>query len=238
MKETKDYIIFALDLPTAKEAKKYVDLLGKEVGMFKVGLELFVSEGPEFIKYILNNTNAEVFLDLKLHDIPTTVFRTVKNIAKLGVTFTTVHCSTTGESLKAAVQASDGKVGILGVTVLTSLADYDVVDSTDKFMSVVLERAKMAKKANCAGVICSGHEAETIKNHVGLMAITPGIRPMWCIEEKNEHRRVMTPSKAIEQGAEYLVIGRPIRDAKDPKKAVEKTIKEIDDYFMKKNKTL
>jgi len=235
MKRAKDYIIFPLDVPSAGDAKHYIGLLSEHVGMFKVGLELFIRSGPEVIKMIKDLSAAGIFLDLKLHDIPTTVQRAMGSIAGLGVNLATVHCGETPEMLKAAVAGSSGKTGVLGVTVLTSVSPLDIKRAgfenqyyTD-ISKLVLKRAETAKDAGCAGVVCSGLEAKMIKNAFGkeFLAVTPGIRPAWSIDKKDDQQRVSTPADAIKNGSDYLVIGRPIRDSKDPVSAAVKTAEEI-----------
>ncbi len=126
MKRAKDYIIFSLDVSSVRDARHYISLLSEHVGMFKVGLELFIRSGPEVIKMIKDMSPAGIFLDLKLHDIPATVRRAMASIAELGVNLTTVHCGEAREMLKAAVIGSNGEVGVLGVTLLTSISAYDI----------------------------------------------------------------------------------------------------------------
>jgi len=235
MKPARDYIIFPLDVPTLEEAKPYIECLSGYVGMFKLGLELFIRSGPEAIKTIRSKGNTGIFLDLKLHDIPETVKRAVTVLADFDVTFTTVHCGESVKMLEAAVEGAGGRVGILAVTVLTSVSQKDIVTAgfNAKFSSdltkLVMARAETAKKAGCAGVVCSGLEAGSIKNKLGadFIAVTPGIRPGWDITEKDDQKRVVTPAQAIKGGADYLVIGRPIRDAKDPRRAAIKIADEI-----------
>ena len=235
MRQAKDYIIFPLDVPSIDEAKYYVGLLSDYVGLFKVGLELFIRSGPEIIKYINKIGVAGVFLDLKLHDIPATVSRAMAGIADLGVNFATVHCGDSQKMLEAAVEGSGGKVDILGVTVLTSVssADIEAAGYQPEFYSdlpeLVMKKAAMAKSAGCAGIVCSGLEAAVIKTRLGsdLTAVTPGIRPQWTLGKKDDQARVTTPSLAIKNGSDYLVIGRPIRDADDPVRAALKVAQEI-----------
>ncbi len=235
MKTPKDYIIFPLDFPSAAEARQYVRLLADDVGMFKVGLELFIRSGHEIIKMIRELSHAEIFLDLKLHDIPATVRRAMQGIAELGVKFATVHCGESPEMLKAAVIGSSGKVGILGVTVLTSVSSDHIREAgfKDEFCSdmqaLVMKRAAMAKDAGCAGVVCSGLEVKVIKEKFGkqFAAITPGIRPIWDMTQRDDQKRITTPAQAIQDGADYLVIGRPIRDAENPKEAAKRIAEEI-----------
>jgi orotidine-5'-phosphate decarboxylase len=235
LKQAKDYIIFPLDVSSAKEAKHYIGLLSEHVGMFKVGLELFIRSGPQIVKMIRDLSEAGIFLDLKLHDIPATVGRAMESIAGLGVNLTTVHCGETPEMLKAAVAGSSGKTGVLGVTVLTSVSPLDIKRAgfenqyyTD-ISKLVLKRAETAKDAGCAGVVCSGLEAKMIKNAFGkeFLAVTPGIRPAWSVGGKDDQQRVTTPADAIKNGSDYLVIGRPIRNAKDPISAAVLTAEEI-----------
>ena len=235
MKQAKDYIIFPLDVPSLEKAKRYVKMLASSVGMFKVGLELFIRYGPEIIDFIKASGPAKLFLDLKLHDIPMTVFRAMEGIADLGVTFATVHCGETPRMLEAAVKGSNGKVGVLGVTVLTSISKGDVFNAgfrkefSDDMARLVMRRASMAKAAGCAGVVCSGLEVAMIKEKLGkeFIAVTPGIRPNWDGKETDQ-RRVTTPAAAIQHGSDYIVIGRPIRDAKDPEAAAGLIAEEIE----------
>jgi orotidine-5'-phosphate decarboxylase len=239
MRRGKDYIIFPLDVATIDAAKKYVELLAERVGLFKVGLELFIRCGPEIIDFIHSQTAARVFLDLKLHDIPATVGRAMTRIADLGVAFATVHVGETRRMLETAVEGSGGKVGILGVTVLTSVSAKDLEsagyrqDLYDDMPLMVLQRAQLAHEAGCAGVICSGLEAGQIKERFGndFLAVTPGIRPAGAVTAKEDQQRITTPAQAITAGADYLVIGRPIRDAEDPRQAAGRIAEEIEDAF-------
>ena len=236
MKHAKDYIVFPLDVPSIKTAQHYVELLSESVGMFKVGLELFIRSGPGIIDFIKASGTAEVFLDLKLHDIPVTVFRAVESIADLGVALATVHCGETPRMLEAAVEGAKGRVGILGVTVLTSVTNEDIKASGfrdryyDDMGRLVVKRAAMAKGAGCTGIVCSGLEVKIIKERFGrdFIAVTPGIRPEWDVTEKHDQRRITTPARAVSDGSDYLVIGRPIRDAKDPKAAAVRIAQEIE----------
>ena len=239
MKQAKDRIIFPLDVATIEAAKKYIGWLAERVGLFKVGLELFIRCGPEIIDFIHSQTAARVFLDLKLHDIPATVGRAMSRITDLGVAFDTVHVAENRRMLEAAVEGSAGKVGVLGVTVLTSVSAKDLESAGyrpvfyDDVPQLVLQRAQQAHEAGCAGVICSGHEAGQIKERFGkdFLAVTPGIRPAWTFNAKEDQRRITTPAQAISAGADYLVIGRPIRDAEDPRQAAVRIAEEIEDAF-------
>jgi orotidine-5'-phosphate decarboxylase len=236
MKHAKDYIIFPLDVSSADEAKRYVELLAEHVGVFKVGLELFIRSGLEVIAFVNSTRTAGTFVDLKLHDIPATVSRAMTGIADLGIQFATVHCGESQRMLEAAVAGSQGKVGILGVTVLTSVSAADIKAAGYRrqfhadISRLVLRKAELAKIAGCAGVVCSGHEARMIKEKLGeaFIAVTPGIRPQWSLGKSDDQQRVMTPARAVRNGADFLVIGRPIRDAQDPRVAAERIAAEIE----------
>lgn len=235
MRKAKDYIIFPLDVQSMEQARSYIELLSNDVGMFKVGLELFIRTGPEIIHTIHAAGSAGIFLDLKLHDIPITVFRAVQSIAALDVTFATVHCGESPEMLEAAVAGSGGKVGILGVTVLTSVSGNHIRDAgyrpefSSDLSKLVMKRAAMAKAAGCTGIVCSGLEARIIKSKFGkdFITVTPGVRPVWASVRQDDQQRVTTPPEAVQNGSDYLVIGRPIRDAEDPRAAAKRIAEEI-----------
>lgn len=236
MKQGRDYLIFPLDVPSEDAARQWVERLKDHVGMFKIGLELFIKSGPELVTWAAEHSAAGIFLDLKLHDIPVTVQRAMTCIANLPVTLTTVHCGESAAMLEAAVAGSGGKVKVLGVTVLTSVAaaDLGAAGYRDEMVSdlsrLVLHKAGMAKAAGCAGIVCSGQEAAGIKTQMGqgFLTVTPGVRPDWGDGEKDDQRRVVTPATAVKNGADYLVIGRPIRDAQDPIEAAQRIAEEID----------
>jgi orotidine-5'-phosphate decarboxylase len=236
MKKAKDYIIFPLDVPSRDEAEKYIDMLAEHVGLFKVGLEQFIRSGPDIIEYIHSNSPAKVFLDLKLHDIPTTVCRAMSRIADLGAALTTVHVGETKQMLEAAVQGSRGNVGVLAVTVLTSVSGKDMKSAgyrKDIYSDVsrtVIQRAHLAHQAGCAGVVCSGLEAGDIKRQYGhgFLTVTPGIRPAAKTAAGDDQKRITTPAQAVRNGSDYLVIGRPIKDAQDPPTAARQIAEEIE----------
>ena len=220
-------IIFALDVNTISQVEKWLGILKDHVKFYKIGLELFVSEGMAVVDKVIR-AGCEVMLDLKLYDIPQTVFRTVKEICKKEITFLTVHGNL--DILKAAVEGAAGaKVNILGVTVLTSLDEKDLREMGYPVHTeqLVLKRAELAQKAGCAGVVASGLEAKIIREKLGdsLIIVTPGIRPGFSI--KGDHKRVLTPKDAILNGSDYLVIGRPIRDSLNPVATVYKIKEEI-----------
>jgi orotidine-5'-phosphate decarboxylase len=236
VKSATERIIFPLDVSEPAEAERLVKLLAGRVGMFKVGLELFARAGPGIIDRIQRLSDAGIFLDLKLCDIPATVGRTISVIASLGVQLTTIHCSESSGMLEAAATASRGRVGILAVTLLTSVASVDLLaagsgpEADDAVTALVLQRARMAQSCGCDGVVCSGREVAAVKKHFGrsLLAVTPGIRPGWETIAADDQSRTVTPAQAIRDGADYIVVGRPIRDAPDPCRAAVRIAEEIE----------
>ncbi|MFU8768212.1 MAG: orotidine-5'-phosphate decarboxylase [Desulfotignum sp.] len=232
----RDYIVFPLDVAEIDAAKTLVRQLDAHVGMFKIGLELFIRHGPDVVKMVRDLSTAGIFLDLKLHDISTTVFRAMARVADLGVDLATVHGCSSKKMLEMAVQGARDRVGILGVTLLTD-NDGDTLAAggySDRFsadpMELVMLRAALAHDAGCRGVVCSGREARDIKARFGrdFLAVTPGIRPAWSLTPEDDQKRITTPAQAISQGSDLLVIGRPIRDADDPAGAAQKIIDEIE----------
>ena len=235
MRQAKESIVFPLDVASVEAAKKYIQLLSGEIGIFKVGLELFVQAGPDIVRWIRDAGDTRIFLDLKFHDIPATVSRAMRRVADLGVAWATVHCGESPRMLAAAVEGGAGKVEILGVTVLTSVSSEEIHaagfhrELAEDPGKLVLQRAAMAHAAGCAGVVCSGREAAGIKSAFGrnFLAVTPGIRPAWEGSSADDQARITTPAQAIRNGADYLVIGRPIRDAADPREAARRIAQEI-----------
>ena len=228
--DARDRLIVALDVPTAEEARRLVSQLDGVVSFFKVGLELFVSAGPELVRALVSG-GKKVFLDLKFLDIEETVTRAVKQAASLGATFVTVH-----ESGKAVAAALDGCRGtdlkILAVTVLTSMdtADLREMKINATVEELVLHRARRAIAVGCHGVIASGKEAANIRElSKDLIVVTPGIRPAGA--DKHEQKRATTPTEAIQAGADYLVVGRPINRAPDPRQAAMQIVDEMQKSF-------
>ena len=235
-KQGKDYIVFPLDFSSLKEAKKYVKLLDGKVGMFKIGLELFIDQGPSIIQMVKKESDAKIFLDLKLHDISVTVQRAMERVANLGVDLVTVHCSSSTAMLERAVEGGKGKTNVLGVTLLTD-NDGDTLEAAgfkDEFVKnphlLVMHRAKMAYAAGCKGVVCSGKEVQQIKTVFGkgFLTVTPGIRHSCTLLENDDQKRVTTPGQAVALGSDLIVIGRPIRDADNPVRAAQNVINEIE----------
>lgn len=216
--DPEDRLIFALDVPTPDEARRLVSTLKDAVRFYKVGLELFLAGGFALVDELLEQ-DKKIFLDLKLYDIPETVARAVRQIRSRPITFTTVHGN---DSILEAACREKGDLGILAVTVLTSL-DQDGLRDLGFTMDVhelVLGRARRALEIGCAGVIASGREARALKEALGedLAIVTPGIRPAEN-RPADDQKRVVTVEDAIRNGADYVVIGRPIRDAADPYEA-------------------
>jgi orotidine-5'-phosphate decarboxylase len=236
MKKPQDYIIFPLDVPSRAQALEYVTLLKDRVGLFKVGLELFISEGPDILKAIKEVAGGNVFLDLKLHDIPATIKRALVAASAYDPEFVTVHCDEGQGILKDVAQNNPGRTKILAVTLLTSLnkenlfrlgyAENYIHDLSD----LVLLRARIAKEAGCHGIVCSGHEVAMLKRELGrdMIAVVPGIRPAWSVVGRDDQKRIVTPETALKNGADYIVVGRPIRDARNPVEGAEKVAEEIE----------
>lgn len=232
--EAKKRIIFALDVQTVAEAEAFAALLKDHVGVFKIGLELFVACGPAVVEAVRKKApGCGIFLDLKLHDIPETIKGAMRSASTLGADFVTVHTNDGSSLLKAAVEAG-GASRILGVTVLTSLsadalkeAGIDIAKYKDP-SDLVLQRASVARMAGCAGIVCSAEEAALVRKEFGpdFLIVTPGIRSEG--DAIGDQKRVATPYEAIRNGADYIVVGRPIRKAPDPIKAAERIAAEIE----------
>ena len=225
----KERLIVALDVPTAAQAKSLVESLGDSATFYKIGLELFMSgEYFELLDY-LNQQEKKIFVDLKFFDVPATVGRAVAQLNGKGVTFATIHGN---DSIMRAAAESKGDVKILAVTVLTSLdrGDLDDLGFDCDVSNLVLSRAKRAVEIGCDGVVASGQEAAAMREKLGdsFMVITPGIRP---VDNDDDQKRVVTAAQAFENGADYIVVGRPIRDAANPKQAAEALQAEINSVF-------
>ncbi|HEY7752402.1 MAG TPA: orotidine-5'-phosphate decarboxylase [Steroidobacteraceae bacterium] len=218
----RERLIFAMDVPDADAARRLAGSLGDSIAFYKVGLELFTSGGAWELLDWLTGRGKRVFLDLKFFDVPATVAAAVRNLRGRGVTFTTVHGNQA--IMEAAAGAAAGEVGILAVTVLTSLdrGDLDDLGFRCDVGELVLSRARRALAAGCAGVISSGLEAKALRAGVDdrLIVVTPGIRP---VENRpaDDQKRVVDVAQAFANGADYIVVGRPIRDAADPRAAAE-----------------
>jgi len=230
--QAKDRLMFALDVPTAKAAEALLVRVRESVGVIKIGLELFASEGPAVVRMV-RQYGKPVFLDLKVLDIAETVQRTTARVADMGVSFLTVHAER--KALAAAVKGRAGNTGmnILAVTVLTNLDQADLRESgyDGTIEQAVVARARMAAELGCDGVIASGKEPMAIRSAIDspLMIVTPGVRPAG--QGMDEHARATTPRQAIHAGADYLVVGRPIRDAQEPCAAAQTIVNEMQAAF-------
>jgi orotidine-5'-phosphate decarboxylase len=233
--EPKDHLIFPLDFPDRKRAWQYVESLRDEVGLFKVGWELFMQEGPQLLLDLADNLSpAQFFLDLKLYDIPNTLRGAIHSIVH-GVALITIHCDLGPGALRAIVSDVGNAFEVLAVTLLTSLSGEDLralayaSEYADDPSRLVLLRAKLAQDAGCHGVICSGREAKAVKEACGkdFLVVCPGIRPAGSVVAGDDQKRVVTPYEAIKNGADYIVVGRPIRTASDPVAAARLVVEEI-----------
>ena len=223
----RDRLIVALDLPSVADAEAMVDRLGDTVSFYKLGYQLVFAGGLPLAQTLVR-AGKQVFLDMKLHDIGHTVARGVENVARLGVTFLTVHAYP--QSLRAAVEARAGSgLKILGVTVLTSYNDADLAESgySTGVAALVADRAPRAHALGVDGLVCAPGEAAALRGIVGtdMVLVTPGIRP--ADGARDDQKRAMTPKQAIAAGADYLVVGRPIVAAPDAKAAAAAIIAEI-----------
>jgi orotidine-5'-phosphate decarboxylase len=223
-------LIVALDLPDIAVAQSLVQRLGDTVGFYKIGLELFMSAGFFGFLERLRGQGKKVFVDLKFFDIPETVARAVRGLSERDAQFCTVHGNQS--MMEAAAQAKSGGLRVLAVTALTSLDRGDLADLGFQcdIEALVLSRARRALAAGCDGVVSSGLEVARLRAEAPreLIVVTPGIRPVDNRSE-GDQKRVMTPTRALQAGADYLVVGRPIRDAADPRAAAAAIQAEIAD---------
>jgi len=236
--EARKRLIFALDTSSISEAFKWVETLSGRVGLFKVGKEAFTSFGPELLKGI-KQRGGGIFLDLKFHDIPNTVSAAALAAASWGVDMFNVHASGGAEMMRRTADAIRGlpgqkKPAVLAVTVLTSLDDNDLKDIGYRYSTaeLALNLAALAKKSGMDGVVASAWEVSAIRKQCGegFVIVTPGIRLAEGPETKiasDDQKRTLTPSEAIRKGADYLVVGRPIRTARDPGKTADSIVEEI-----------
>ena len=217
----KDRLIFALDVPEVDEAKQLVSELGTTVSFYKIGMELMMTGNYFDLLDWLVEKDKNVFVDLKLFDVPATVSKAVKRLSKRGAYFTTVHGN---QSMMEAAAAEKGDLKVLAVTALTSLDQGDLNDMgfTCDVQELVISRAKRALSSGCDGIVASGLELEHIRNEVDqkLVIVTPGIRPV-INRPTDDQKRVVTVEQAFQWGADHIVVGRPIKDAANPREAAE-----------------
>ena len=224
----RDRLIVALDLPDVAAAEAMIARLGDRVTFYKIGYQLAFAGGLPLVRK-LADSGKKVFVDLKLHDIGNTVARGVESVAKLGATFLTVHAYP--QTMKAAVEARAGSsLKILAVTVLTSYDDGDLHAAGYRLgvSDMVEARAQQAQLLGIDGIVCSPEEAAALRKIVGhqISLVTPGIRPAGAAT--GDQKRIMTPARAIAAGADYLVVGRPVLEAPDPKAAADAIVAEIE----------
>jgi orotidine-5'-phosphate decarboxylase len=225
--DPRDRLIVALDVPSIEMALSLITKLGRSVSFYKIGYQLGYAGGLQFAHQLIDD-GKQVFLDFKLHDIGNTVEKGVESVARMGASFLTVHAYP--QTMQAAVKGKGAsKLKILAVTVLTSYDDNDL-DKAGYRMKVgelAAMRAQQAREFGIDGLVCSPEEASNLRKIVGgeMALVTPGIRPAGSAT--GDQKRVMTPAKAIAAGADYLVVGRPITEAVDPKAAAEMIVNEI-----------
>lgn len=234
----RDRLILALDLDNLERVKNLVRILAGEVGMFKVGKQLFLHSGPLVVK-LIHEMGGEVFLDLKFHDIPTTVARAAIEATRLGVKMLNVHASGSLEMMRWTVkevnrvcrQEKLKRPTMLAVTVLTSLnkSDLSKVGVGGEVVDQVVRLALLSRQAGIDGVVASPHEVAQIREACGqrFIIVSPGIRPRG--KSRDDQSRVMTPAEAIRTGADYIVVGRPIVEAKDPLRGANEIITEMEE---------
>lgn len=234
----KDKIIVALDVETAEKARAVIDEIGGEVGAFKIGLQLFTAAGASFVREIVDR-EIKIFLDVKFHDIPNTVAKASAEVARLGVWMFNVHASGGGEMMRRTVEEVGDVCArenlrvpkLIAVTVLTSSNQETLreIGVAEEINSQVVNLARLTAKCGLDGVVASPLEIEAIRRSVetkDFLIVTPGIRPSFATND--DQKRVMTPTEAVRDGADYLVIGRPITAQKDKLSAVRKILEELE----------
>jgi orotidine-5'-phosphate decarboxylase len=226
--DARERLIVALDVPSTAAANSLVSRLGESAWFYKIGYQLAFAGGLSLAAELIA-AGKQVFLDLKLHDIGNTVARGVESVAQLGATFLTVHAYP--QTMKAAVEGKQGSnLRLLAVTVLTSYDDADLAAAGYELnvKELAAARAEQARDIGLDGLVCSAEEATALRNIVGrsMVLVTPGIRPAGSAG--GDQKRIMTPARAIEAGADYLVVGRPVLEAGDPKAAADAIVAEID----------
>ena len=223
--------IVALDVATAAAARDLVELLGEDCRFYKVGSELFTAAGPDVLR-MLRAAGCNVFLDLKLHDIPNTVRSAARSAARLGAALLTVHASGGRAVVEAAVEGAGDGARVLAVTILTSHSAASIGEAWGRerldVMTEVLRLAHLTSEAGAAGVVCSGHEAAAVRSQEGepFQLLIPGVR--FPDGPAHDQTRVVTPSQAAEAGANYIVVGRAVTAASDPVAAMRRVRRELD----------
>ena len=229
--DARQHLIVALDVSSAVAARKIVAAVGDSASTYKVGMQLYTAEGPQIVRELVA-PGRRIFLDLKYHDIPTTVASAVREAAKLGVSMLTVHASGGSKMLRAAVEAAasvNPELMVLGVTVLTSMDENDLEETgaRRKVLDQVLRLAELAIRSGCQGIVTSARETAHVRSRLGhkFAIVNPGIRPAGA--DRGDQSRVVTPAEAIAAGATHIVVGRPITEAANPAAEVEKILQEM-----------
>ena len=224
----RDRIIVALDFPSQAKALALVSALSDSVSAYKIGLQLYTAAGPAIVRTVAA-TGAKIVLDLKLHDIPNTVAKAVTAVGDLGVAMLTVHLSGGRAMLQAAVESKPPHLSLLGVTVLTSATQETLTETgiDTELADQVMRLADLGKKSGCEGLITSPREVGALRQRLGpdILLVCPGVRPAWAAAD--DQKRFSTPRETVEAGADYLVIGRPITAAADPREAIERVVAEL-----------
>ena len=223
----RERLIVGLDVPTVREAETIVATLGDDILFYKIGYQLAFAGGLEFARELAQG-GKKIFLDMKLLDIDNTVASGVENIAKMGMSMLTLHAYP--KAMRAAVKAAEGSgLCLLGVTVLTSMDEQDLVDAGYEYdpHTLVLKRAEQARIAGMGSIVCSAEEASAVRKVIGpdMALVTPGIRPAGA--DKGDQKRVMTPADALKAGSSHLVVARPIVKAEDPRAAARAILAEM-----------
>lgn len=226
-----DRLMLPVDVPTIRDAEALVSRTEGKVGVYKIGMELQFAGGLEFARDLAAD-GKKIFLDVKLHDIDNTITQAIRNVARMGMTFVTLHAypKTMRAAVKGLAEEGNPALCLLGVTVLTSMDEDDLVAAGYRgpVSDLVAARAKDARDAGMGGIVCAATEAQNMRAILDddLVIVTPGIRPKGSAA--NDQRRVMTPEDAIRAGSDYLVVGRPISKAEDPGAAADAVVAEIE----------
>lgn len=238
MQDPRECLCFALDVQDRAAARRFVASLSEVVGLFKVGLELFVREGPDLLEELRDHGARRIFLDLKFHDIPRTVLGALRSASRLPVAFLSVHAEALWQGAQPTRSFAFGEgPRLLGITVLTSLGDPDLeklgYGPGLSLRDLVILRAAIAREAGCAGVVCSAAEAAELRARFGpnFLLFVPGIRPEGVRVAGDDQSRAFSAYEAVRQGADCVIVGRPIREAADPVEAAERLLEEIRNGF-------